>query len=159
MYKSRNMGNLLVLSEAFSYHDNDHKPHAELFGTGARTRFREGAFISANDYVQAQRARKVCVQLIREAMSDVDAVLLPSGTEPANRFDHSNPEAMYRNPNVMMPANVAGLPAISVPCGFSANNLPIGMQVIGHAFEDAKVLRIADAYERATDWHTKHPAL
>jgi aspartyl-tRNA(Asn)/glutamyl-tRNA(Gln) amidotransferase subunit A len=159
MIKSRNIGNLLLLSEAYSYHENDLKAHPELFGTGARTRFREGAFISANDYVQAQRARKVCVQLIREAMSDVDAVLLPSGTEPANRFDHSNPEAMYRNPNVMMPANVAGLPAISVPCGFSANNLPIGMQVIGHAFEDARVLRIADAYERATDWHTKHPAL
>ncbi|MGE0057917.1 MAG: amidase [Dehalococcoidia bacterium] len=159
MIKSRNIGNLLLLSEAYSYHENDLKAHPELFGTGARNRFREGAFIPASDYVQAQRARKVCTELIREAMKDVDAVLLPSGTDAANRFDHSNPEAMYRNPNVMMPANVAGLPAVSVPCGFSANTLPIGMQVIGRAFEDAQVLRIAQAYEQATDWHNRHPDL
>jgi aspartyl-tRNA(Asn)/glutamyl-tRNA(Gln) amidotransferase subunit A len=92
-------------------------------------------------------------------MSGVDAVLLPSGTEPATRFDNQNPEAMYRNPNVMMPANVGGLPAVSVPCGFSGSHLPIGIQVMGRPFEDAKVLGIASAYEQATDWHNQHPVL
>ncbi len=157
MIKSRNIGNLLLLSEAYAYHEKDLKAHPELFSAGVRGRFREGAFIPASDYVAAQRARKVCAEMTRAAMADVDAVLLPSGTDAAPRFDHFDPGAMYRNPNVMMPANVAGLPAVSVPCGFSSLNLPIGFQVMGRPFEDAKVLGIANAYEQATDWHNMHP--
>jgi aspartyl-tRNA(Asn)/glutamyl-tRNA(Gln) amidotransferase subunit A len=57
------------------------------------------------------------------------------------------------------PFNVSGHPAASVPCGFTAEGLPIGMQVIGRAFDEATVLRVADAYQRVTDWHTRRPPL
>ncbi|MCH9036229.1 MAG: amidase, partial [Chloroflexi bacterium] len=57
------------------------------------------------------------------------------------------------------PYNLSGLPAVSVPCGFTRSGLPIGMQIGGRAFDEATVLQVASAYERATDWHTRHPEI
>ena len=58
-----------------------------------------------------------------------------------------------------MPFNVLGLPALSLPCGFTADGLPIGLQIVGHAFDEAGILGIAQAYEQATDWHRRRPPL
>jgi aspartyl-tRNA(Asn)/glutamyl-tRNA(Gln) amidotransferase subunit A len=58
-----------------------------------------------------------------------------------------------------MPFNVLGLPAISVPCGFTASGLPIGLQIVGRAFDEAGILRVAQAYEQATEWHRRRPPL
>jgi aspartyl-tRNA(Asn)/glutamyl-tRNA(Gln) amidotransferase subunit A len=69
-----------------------------------------------------------------------------------------NPLAMYLNDVYTVPANLAGLPAISIPCGF-ADDLPIGLQILGKHFNEASVLRTAHAYQQATGWHTRHPAL
>jgi aspartyl-tRNA(Asn)/glutamyl-tRNA(Gln) amidotransferase subunit A len=159
MMKSRAAGNLMLLSEAYAYHEADYQVRPQDFGNSVKSRMREGAFITATDYVQAQRARAVMVRKIREAMSGVDAVVMPAGTTPATPFKNQDPEAMYRNPNLLMPGNLAGLPSLSVPAGFSPMGLPVGLQVLGHAFEDAKVLGIANAYQQATDWHTRHPNL
>jgi len=66
---------------------------------------------------------------------------------------------MYLNDVFTIPADMAGVPGVSVPCGFTKTGLPIGLQIIGRALDEATVLRTARAYERATDWHTRRPAL
>ena len=66
---------------------------------------------------------------------------------------------MYLNDVFTIPVSLAGLPGISVPAGFTREGLPIGVQVIGRAYDEATVLRVAHAYEQATDWHTRKPAL
>ena len=66
---------------------------------------------------------------------------------------------MYLNDVFTIPADMSGVPAVSVPCGFTASGLPIGLQLIGRVLDEATVLRAARAYERATDWHTRRPEL
>ena len=66
---------------------------------------------------------------------------------------------MYLEDICTVPVNLAGLPAISVPCGFSSNGLPIGLQIVGKAFDEATILRVAHAYEQANDFHTRKPGL
>jgi aspartyl-tRNA(Asn)/glutamyl-tRNA(Gln) amidotransferase subunit A len=70
-----------------------------------------------------------------------------------------DPVAMYLNDVFTVTANLAGLPGISVPAGLSAEGLPLGLQLIGRPFDEATVLRVADAWQRITDWHTRRPPL
>jgi aspartyl-tRNA(Asn)/glutamyl-tRNA(Gln) amidotransferase subunit A len=154
---ARNAGNLIMLSESYSYHEANLKNRPHDYGRGVFNRVREGALLTGADYVQAYRARAILNRMIVAAMSGVDAVLLPTMPAPAARLDEITPDATYRVPSLMFPANLAGLPAASTPCGFSSSGLPLGLQVIGKAFRDAEVLGIAAAYEAATDWHTRFP--
>jgi aspartyl-tRNA(Asn)/glutamyl-tRNA(Gln) amidotransferase subunit A len=86
-------------------------------------------------------------------------VLLTAGLGPAPRFDaHRTMTFWQKRTDMFRPANLTGAPALVLPCGFS-NGLPMGMQLIGRAFDDAGVLRAGHAYQQATDWHTRHPHL
>jgi aspartyl-tRNA(Asn)/glutamyl-tRNA(Gln) amidotransferase subunit A len=90
----------------------------------------------------------------------VDLILAP--TTPNVAFKHGekdDPLAMYLNDALTIPVNLAGLPGLSVRCGFTAAGLPIGLQLIGKPFDEATLLRVADAYERATTWLARKPAL
>ena len=93
-------------------------------------------------------------------LADVDALLAP--TSPSVAFQigakTDDPLLMYLNDACTLPVNIAGLPGISVPCGFS-DGLPVGLQVIGRAFDEATVLRVADAYERVAGFAGRRPPL
>ena len=94
------------------------------------------------------------------AFARVDLIAAP--TTPGVAFklgERADPLSMYLNDVLTIPVNLAGLPGISVPGGFTAAGLPIGLQLIGPAFGEAAVLGAAHAYERATDWHTRRPAI
>jgi aspartyl-tRNA(Asn)/glutamyl-tRNA(Gln) amidotransferase subunit A len=96
----------------------------------------------------------------QRAFQDVDAIVAP--TTPGVAFkvgEKADPIQMYLNDVFTIPVSLAGLPGISVPAGFTREGLPIGLQVIGRAYDEATVLRVAHAYEQATDWHTRKPAL
>jgi aspartyl-tRNA(Asn)/glutamyl-tRNA(Gln) amidotransferase subunit A len=82
---------------------------------------------------------------------------MPTTPVPATPIAGSPPGHAMLRPRNTMPFNALGLPAISVPCGFTAAGLPIGLQIAGHAFDEAGVLRIARAYEQAADWHRRPP--
>jgi aspartyl-tRNA(Asn)/glutamyl-tRNA(Gln) amidotransferase subunit A len=71
----------------------------------------------------------------------------------------ANPLQMYLSDVYTVPCNLAGLPGISIPCGFTSNALPIGLQILAAPFEEEKLLKVASMYERCTDWHTRRPAL
>ncbi len=150
---------LIITAEAFAYHEPALRAQPELFGRSVRNRFREGAFISAGDYLAAQRARTVLRGQVRDILGRVDAILSPTCARPPERLEGLDPDARFREPSFVNPYNVLGIPAISVPCGFSAGGLPIGLQIAAGPFEEPLVLRIARTYERATPWHEQHPAL
>jgi aspartyl-tRNA(Asn)/glutamyl-tRNA(Gln) amidotransferase subunit A len=156
---ARHANMIILIAEAFAYHEEKLRTRPQDFGGGVRNRVREGLFMTAADYIQAQRARTVLVGQVGDILRDVDAILSPTSPRTATRFDEFDPEAAYKRPSYTNPFNTTGLPAISVPNGFSPAGLPIGLQIAGRPFDEATVLRIAHAYEQATPWHERHPAL
>ena len=127
-------------------------------------RLKVGAAIPAVQYLKAQRARTAFNRQIADQMKQVD--LLLSATEPAGappidaetmRVGDAEELVGAMVSRLTRPYNIGGLPAITVPCGFTSEDLPIGLQLAGRAFADSLVLRAAHAYQQATDWHTRRP--
>jgi len=112
-------------------------------------------------YLKAQKVRTLIKKDFEEAFRTVDAVLSPTSPTAAFRIGEkvSDPLAMYLNDVFTLPCNLAGLPGLSVPCGFTAAGLPIGLQILGRAWDEARVLRIARAFEREHDFHRRAPPL
>ena len=110
-------------------------------------------------YGKAQTVRTLICQDFRAAFNEVDLIVTPVTPTPAFRLGEKSedPLQMYLSDIYTISINLAGLPAISVPCGFSKAGLPIGMQLIGRAFEEETLLRAAHAYEQSTQWHVKKP--
>jgi aspartyl-tRNA(Asn)/glutamyl-tRNA(Gln) amidotransferase subunit A len=142
------------------------KSRAEGFGAEVKRRIILGTYVLSSGYYDAYylRAQKVRTLIRRdflEAYKEVDAIVTPTSPTPAfKRGDKtSNPLAMYLNDVYTIGVNLAGLPGISIPCGFTTSNLPIGLQVIGQPFKEAELLAIAGAYEERTDWKSRHPSL
>jgi len=125
-----------------------------------------GIFISATDYIQAQKARALFYRQSDDLLTKVD--LLAGPTVPVTAFPIGTPQLKVGNQNVNVislltqytrPFNLNGFPAITIPCGFSDDGLPIGFQLVGRPFNEETVLRVANAYEHATDWHLRRPPL
>ena len=140
--------------------------HPEDYGEMTRSHLLAGQKIAAVDYLRAQHVRRVFSSNLRAVMQPVDALVLPTIPMPAiaiEQIDQSiSIDGVVENATVAllrltMPFNLAGLPAISFPCGFSASGLPIGLQVVGKPFEESMILRIAHAYQQLTDWHSRNP--
>ena len=139
--------------------------HLEDYSEATRSRLQAGQTIAAVDYLRAQHSRRVFSSNLRAVMQSVDALVLPTIPMPAitiEQIDQDiNIDGITENATVAllslnMPFNLAGLPAISFPCGFTATGLPIGLQVVGKPFEEAMILRIAHAYQQLTDWHSRN---
>ncbi|HTS80388.1 MAG TPA: Asp-tRNA(Asn)/Glu-tRNA(Gln) amidotransferase subunit GatA [Myxococcaceae bacterium] len=112
-------------------------------------------------YLKAQKVRTLIKQDFVEAFRSVDAVLAPTSPTPAFRIGEkvSDPLAMYLNDVFTLPCNLAGLPGLSLPCGFTRAGLPIGLQILGRPWDEARVLRIARAFEREHDFDRRSPPL
>jgi len=138
---------------------------AEGFGPEVKRRIILGTYVLSSGYYDAYylRAQKVRTLIRRDflnAYQEVDALITPTSPIPAFKIgEKSDPLAMYLCDIYTIGVNLAGLPGISVPCGFTRSGLPIGMQLIGQPFQEAELLAIATAYERAHEWKTKHPTL
>ncbi len=138
----------------------------EGFGAEVKRRIMLGTYALSAGYYDAYylKAQKVRTLIKRDfdlAFTEVDALLTPTAPSPAFRLGEkvTDPLQMYLSDIYTNSVNLAGLPAISVPCGFTANGLPVGLQLIGPAFGEDRLLTIAYAYERETDWHTRRPNL
>lgn len=138
---------------------------AEGFGAEVKRRIILGTYVLSSGYYDAYylRAQKVRTLIRRdflEAYREVDALITPTSPIPAfKRGEKSDPLTMYLCDIYTIGVNLAGLPAVSVPCGFTGGGLPIGFQLIGQPFQEASLLGIAHAYDRAHAWHTRRPAL
>jgi aspartyl-tRNA(Asn)/glutamyl-tRNA(Gln) amidotransferase subunit A len=152
--------NTIHAAEAHAYHEQRIRATPDLYGPTFRTYLRVGALVSASDYLQAQRVRERVRQEMLGALRQVDVIAAPTSAGPAERFDAMAPASdRFTRVNLTQPFSLAGVPAISLPCGFSGGGLPIGLQLAGRPFDEATVLRAAFAYEQATGWHTMHPPL
>ena len=145
--------------------DMESRTRAAGFGAEVKRRVMLGTYALSAGYQEAYygKAQKVRTLVRRDfetAFADVDLIVAP--TTPNVAFTHgekTDPLAMYLNDAFTIPANLAGIPAISVPCGFTAAGLPIGLQFIGRALDEARVLRAAHAYETAAPWRGRRPNL
>lgn len=150
-------GALILFSEAFAYHESDLRERPELYRAGLRNRFRSGAFVSGSDYVKAYRVRALLKREFEQVLRDVDVLVTPTEPRPAQSLYAQLAPESRTGPMILRPFNMAGLPSVSLPCGFSAGGLPIGLHIGGRPFNEAVVLRAAYTYEQATDWHDRHP--
>ncbi len=151
---------VIDLAEQHAYHEPTLKQHPELYGKYVRQRFRQGAFLTASDYIHAQRVRSLIRSEWARVMEDIDVLVLPTMLSCAPLLDHGD---VLTDP-LLLPSltsiwNLVGFPALSVCCGFSERRLPIGLQIVGKAFDEATVLRVGEAYQRNTDWHLHMPPL
>lgn len=158
----------IALAEAAQYHRaaGFFPARAADYSEQVRARLETGSRVTASDYLDALDVRKRVQQEFAAAFQRVAAILAPTLPVAPPRIGEETvlaggePEdvrsAMLR---FNRPSNLTGLPAISVPCGFTSGGLPIGLQIIGRSFDEANVLRLAAAFERRTEWHTRRPAL
>jgi aspartyl-tRNA(Asn)/glutamyl-tRNA(Gln) amidotransferase subunit A len=116
-----------------------------------------GAFIPAADYVKAQQLRTALCGEFAAAMRDLDAAITLSSLDLPCRIDDDETIAKTYERQARMPFNVTGTPAIAVPTGFTAAGLPTAMQIVGRAFAEPMVYRVAQAYCEATRWCGHHP--
>jgi aspartyl-tRNA(Asn)/glutamyl-tRNA(Gln) amidotransferase subunit A len=156
---ARSAQRVIMSGEAYAYHEPDLQARPELYGTYTSQQLRTGAFFSAADFVQAQRVRSLVKKEADAALSSVDVLVTPTSLDVAPTFEGYDPDAMRRQPSYMGIWNLTGLPAMSVGCGFSDAGLPIGLQIIGKAFDEPMVFKVGDAYQRLTDWHARAPEL
>jgi len=137
----------------------------EGFGPEVKRRIMLGTYVLSAGYydayyLKAQQVRTLLRRDYEQVFASVDVVATPTTPTPAFKLGEktSDPIQMYLNDIFTVSANLTGLPAISVPCGFSAERLPIGFQLTGKMFDEATLLRAADAYQRDTAFHTEQPA-
>lgn len=134
----------------------------EGFGPEVKRRIMLGTYVLSAGYYEAyygkaQAVRTLVCQDFKEAFKEVDLIVTPATPTPAFKLGEKSedPLQMYLSDIFTISVNLAGLPAIALPCGFSKAGLPIGFQLIGRAFEEEMILRAAHAYERSTEWHLR----
>jgi aspartyl-tRNA(Asn)/glutamyl-tRNA(Gln) amidotransferase subunit A len=159
------VANILARAESAAIHTRVLRERPHELGAAVRSRLEVGLHISAHDYLQAGRLRaRLTREFVAEVFAEVDAVLAPAIPEPAPALAAvtagSTDEVvrrMGRFSRLTRPFNVLGLPVIALPCGASADGRPLGLQIVGRPFDESTVLRLAHAYEQATDWHLRRP--
>jgi len=150
--------NAIQLPEALAYHQKWMGERPDAYADDVRYRLELGAMFPAVAYIQAQRLREKAVTAWRdEVFSRVDIIAGASTQTAAFKLDGSDLSVTLSLIRLTNPLNLLGVPAISVPCGFTADGLPFGLQLIGRWWDEATVLRTAHAYQQATDWHTRRP--
>ncbi len=138
---------------------------AEGFGEEVKRRIILGTYVLSSGYydayyLRAQKVRTLIRQDFLKAYQEVDALITPTTPSPAFKIGaKADPLSLYLCDIYTIGVNLAGLPAISVPCGFASSGLPIGLQFIGRPFDEASLLSIAQAYEQGHEWHLQHPEL
>ena len=155
----------LQSAESYSYHAQSLSRSPELYQPETLNRILKGADISGEEVEQLRSELREIRREIDKIFENVDVLITPTTPVPAPTIAElkENPDLLRPRELLLLrntrPVNVWGLPAISVPCGFTAAGLPIGLQIIGPHWREDRVLQLACAYEQATDWHRRSPRL
>jgi aspartyl-tRNA(Asn)/glutamyl-tRNA(Gln) amidotransferase subunit A len=153
-------GRVILNAEAYAIHEKDLKSRPLDYGRYTFQRIAPGVVLSAADLVQAFRLRRELSGFVnREILGKYDAIVTATALSPAQRFDSFGKDATRWAGSRTIAFNVTGNPALAIPTGFSPDGLPLGMQVVGRAFDEPKVFRIGAAYEAATKWNETRPSL
>jgi aspartyl-tRNA(Asn)/glutamyl-tRNA(Gln) amidotransferase subunit A len=149
---------IIAETEIFSIHYEDLVKRPGDFGRDILGRMLPACLFQAADYVAASREHRRMILEGRRLYDKYD-VLVTAGFGPAPRLDAYRTTNFWQRSNIFTPSNVTAGPALELCNGFSQNGLPLGMQVIGRPFDEATVLRVGHAYQKATDWHQRRPRL
>ncbi|MEJ1958940.1 MAG: Asp-tRNA(Asn)/Glu-tRNA(Gln) amidotransferase subunit GatA [Nitrosomonadales bacterium] len=140
------------------------KSRAQGFGPEVKRRIMIGTYVLSHGYydayyLQAQKIRRLIAQDFVEAFKQCDVIMGPTSPTTAFKLGEKgdDPVQMYLSDIYTIAVNLAGLPGMSIPCGFGANNMPVGLQIIGNYFAEAQMLNVAHQYQLATDWHNRAP--
>lgn len=150
---------VILASEAWSVHALWLRTRPGDYAQATRQRLMAGAFMTAGDYVAAQRERLKLIAAVDKQFRDVDVLLTASSLDPACRIDDWKAVTRTYSRQARMPFNVTGHPAISLMSGLSRGGLPLSAQIVGRAHADALVLQVADAVERAAGWVERRPPI
>ncbi len=163
-------GWIVAMAEAAAFHEQRLRRTPELFDPVVRERLDAARFYSATDYIKAQRVRTVLMQEMATVYTLCDVMAVPAGEAlpapletaelAATDVKPGSKASRFRSGTTFL-GNMTGLPALVLPCGFSAGPpaLPIGLQLYGRAFDEFSLFRVGHAYEQATDWHTRRPPI
>jgi aspartyl-tRNA(Asn)/glutamyl-tRNA(Gln) amidotransferase subunit A len=155
---------VVLIAEAYAYHQEFVAKTPELYQPETLKRIRAGADVAAPAYIFSRLQLDSVRRTVPQAFGDVDLLITPTAPVPPGAIaDLLGDMSTLRAKEILMlrntrPFNALGLPTISIPCGFTSTGLPIGMQITGPPGSEATVVRLAQAYEHETDWHTRHPA-
>ncbi len=153
-------GRVIITAEAHAIHRHDVIATPEKFGYTTRRRFQLGAFITAEQYLSALRFRRKLHQDTKAAMRGYDLVMTANQWGAPETFEE--PQSIFHflgKPQLTMPFNVTGQPALTVCCGFGSDGFPLAFQLAGRAFDEASVFAAGAAYERVTSWRSRRPSL
>jgi aspartyl-tRNA(Asn)/glutamyl-tRNA(Gln) amidotransferase subunit A len=153
------MNALMTTSDAAAYHRDRLRDAPERFGADVRTRMQMGAAFTSTEYILARRTQTLWKRRLDLLFARFDLLLLPATPMVAPKIGGDALEAAKNLTRFTSPFNLAHLPALSLPCGFSAEGLPIGLQLVAGPWAEALVLRAGQAYEQATEWHARRPVL
>ena len=159
----------LIYTDATAVHRKGLEEYPEKYDHNNRVRLLTGAVIPAQAHHKASRLRQMLRDQVLDALSRVDILVLPTSSVQATPIP--NEAGLSKNGKeeflamlggrrtYTSPSNMAGVPGLSINCGFTSDNLPIGLQLVGRPFDEATLFRAAYAYEQATDWHTRRPPM
>lgn len=154
----------IVQAEAASYHRHTLATRPNDYSTEVRDNLRLGAMVSAIDYIDAQRVRRLIRDEIESVMQQVDVLIFPTQPIVAPPLDSYQVAGSLSDDVLDVEightgiANLTGHPALSILAGFTAEGLPVGLQITGRMFDEATVLRLGNAFESATEWHLRRPS-
>jgi len=148
---------LILVAEAYAYHRDNLQKRWSDYGRFTRPSLARGALFTAADLSQAQRFRTKYSMDVAALFLEHDVIVTPSAAFPAERSNAMSVSKRLLQPSYTGHWNLTGLPAIAIPVGFTESGLPLSMQIIGKPFAEETVLRVADAYQRATDFHLQVP--
>jgi len=164
MKKTAQLAAEITADEALVYHEKWLEHKSEDYGEEVRSRLELSRKSPATAYIRAQQDRLNYSEKLTEALGNVHMLLTPTLPVVAPLMDQKEVKIGKSNEDVRLallsltrPGNLSGLPAISIPCGFSPEGLPVGLQLIGGRLGEATLMRAAYAYEQATSWHHQFP--
>lgn len=150
----------LIRCDAAAFHAEDLRLRSDLIGADVLKRLRESEKISGTDYAFARRLGVVWRRRFESLLAGEAVLAVPTTPIPAPPIEGVDPISAARNlTGFTGPFNLTGLPALSLPCGFTSAGLPVGLQIVGRPWAESLVLQVGAALERATDWHRRHPIL
>jgi aspartyl-tRNA(Asn)/glutamyl-tRNA(Gln) amidotransferase subunit A len=160
IYQAALANGMMVISDAASFHAARLLENPQGFGADVLQRLQTGAALPLKEYIQARRTQSLLRRQFARFFEGYDLLLMPTTPVVAPPIEGPDAVEMARLlTRYTAPFNLTGLPALSLPCGFSVKGLPIGLQIIGRHWGEAAVLRAGYAYEQATNWHQRKPVL
>ena len=157
----------IIFVEWAAVHRGTFEPHFDQLDHNNKVRFLTGGVVPAGAYYKAQKLRSLLRQQVLDALEGVDVLVLPTSpvtarpveSVPGIQSKEQMAAGLAGRLSFTGPFNLAGVPALSLPCGFSSDGLPMGLQIVGRPFAEETVMKVAHAYEQNTEWHTKRPPI